>query len=279
MGDLSAMAIGIIVILVSFLVGGGAIWLSSSLKEPLQFVVSNLGAIIIGSGVFSTVGAWISRIQLEKQMTGRFLAARELEKAGIVEVGKWPIDIPRSAVKVDILVIRAHGWFSMQGTAIVDVLSSEGAEMRICVVHSRSPVIPVLSSKFGESEEDCRGRIIDSVRGIVECAEEARKNQVRGRLIIKAHRLVPVHTYYRFDEDQYVVWYPFRRVRREPPLLKLNSVGWISEFFREDFDRFFSEDDVETVYDTAKPEAAPEALNTFGIDKEVLRRIFVDRSA
>lgn len=274
MRDLPSWAIATITILASLLAGGAAIWASYSQTGAAQFFLFGIGGVIITSGIFSTIGSYIARLQIAAQLSEQFRVGQKLESAGVVDVAGWPIRIPRAAQKVDILLIRGSGWLAMESTSIAKVLTNDQAEIRLCMLHPESRMIPTLSSKFGEPEQEVKDKILRSIVEVVECAEEARRDEGPGRLLLMAHKLVPTHTYYRFDDDYYVVWYGLRRGRIDVPLLRLRQ-GELSEFFSDDFERFLLEPDVETLYDsTVPPSEARETLSNLGVDATHLSRIF-----
>ncbi len=274
MAKLPSWAIGLITILASLALGVSAMWASGHLTGELQFLVFSAGGVIITSGVFAIIGSYIAQVHVAKLVSEQYALSQKLERAGILGTATWPLNIPQTSQSVDIFVIRARTWFPNQFTRLSAVLKNEGATVRICLVHPDSPMIPILASKFNESQQQVRDRILSSIFTIVECAEEARRNNAPGTLSIKGHRLVPTHTYYRFDDESYVVWYPLKRGRVEVPILRIGS-GDLLRFFSDDFEKLLQEEDIDTLYETTLPRPeARAALGSLGLDEEQLTSIF-----
>lgn len=265
---------GLIVTLLSLVIGLATLWYGSTLAEPWKSIIQGVGAIVLTSGFFSWWGAAYAKIEVARFLSGKLSLSEDLQKAGIISVANWPISIPTSVKKVDMLAIRGHAWFKMQTTAIAAVMRNEHCDIRICFVHPQAPIVHTLASKFGESDNETCSKILESILTVVGIAEDAKRAGATGRLAVRGHNLVPSHTYYRFDTIAYAVWYGLRRGRIDVPVLVLGE-GTLKKFFEEDFDRLWSERDTITLYDSsAKPDANVQILEAIGVPKEKLNQMF-----
>ena len=266
---------GTIVTLLCFLIGGMLIWRSENMTGTTQVFLQSIGSLVITSGAFAWWGAYVARMEIASLLTEGFGLNSALKEAGIRDVIPWrKLEIPDGARKVDIVVIRAVGFFKLQATQFKEILRRQESEVRICYVHSKSKVVASLAQKFQEEEEELRMRIVESILEIVRQAEEGKPTEKMGRLQIRAHNLLPHHTYYRFDEESYFVWYPLRRGRVDLPVLRLGE-GKIRMFLQDDFERFWAESDTEAVYDSAiDANKNRDALLQIGARAEALAGIF-----
>jgi hypothetical protein len=263
----------LIVTLISLVMGLASLWAATRLEDPYKAILQNVGGIALTSGFFSWWGAAYAKIEVTRYLHSSLGLSREIQDSGIISVGKWPISIPVNARKVDMIAIRGHAWFTMQSTALASILKNDNCEVRICFVHPKSPVIPVLASKFGESEDEVSSKVIDSILSVVGLAELAKKDKASGRLTVRGHCLLPAHTYYRFDEKCWIVWYGLRRGRLDVPLLQLGN-GSLKIFFQDDFERFWSERDTYQIYDsTADDSDNLKSLESLGVQRAKLQRI------
>jgi hypothetical protein len=242
-------------------------------NDPWKSLLTSIAAVILTSGIFSTLGTYLARARVVEELSKQFGVLLDVVRLGVVRIAWWPIEIPQGCKKVDILVARAHGWTSENIPRFSEILREKESKVRICVVHPRSAVIPILASKYGEFEKDVSKKINDSVKVLVECAEDARKNGSMGRLIVKGHKLVPTHTYYRFDDQLNIVWYAMAKGRLKVPWMELTD-GKIARFFAEDYDRLMSDDQVETLYDSDRTALEnARSLETMGVDKLYIKRV------
>jgi hypothetical protein len=240
----------------------------------IKTLLQNLAAITLTSGLFSWWGAFLARVEVVRALASGLRLSEEVRNAGLRGIGKWPIEIPTKAYKVDMVLIRGHAWFKMQIPSLHTLLRDNAVNVRVCLVHPHSPIIPALSAKFGETQEEVRSKILDSILSLVEVAETVRREGLKGHLVIRCHKLVPTHTYYRFDEQSYVVWYRMRGGITNLPLLSLGP-GSLQGFFQDDFENLWSHGDTENAYDSSACDSVNrQALEALGASSERLKRIF-----
>lgn len=250
------------------------VWAIQEDSPLLKTLLQNLAAIVLTSGLFSWWGAFLAKVEVVRALASGLKLSEEVKNAGLRGIGEWPIDIPTKADEVDMVLIRGHAWFTMQIPSLRTLLRDNAVNVRVCLVHPHSPIIPALSAKFGETEEEVRSKILDSILSLVEVAENARCEGLRGHLVIRCHKLVPTHSYYRFDEQAYVVWYRMRGGRTNIPLLSLGP-GLLQNLFQEDFENLWVHKDTEQAYDSsARDSVNQQALRALGASNERLERIF-----
>lgn len=201
-----------------------------------------------------------------------------LKKSGIRSLESWPLNIPKTAREVDMVLVRSVAWLALQSTTIEGAIKDTGTNMRICLVHPSGPVISALAAKHDEIEKESGDRILDSILALAAIGERTKRESTKGRLQIRCHKLVPSYAYYRFDQDAYLLLYGLRRGKIDFPILSLGAGGLMS-FLQNDFDRLWSEYDTEQVYDSAlDPENNRISLAALQIPEEKLNRVFKDFS-
>lgn len=246
----------LLIMSVLLIVGLYLLYLSTKKTGNSQLMLSTLGIVFITSGLFTSIAAYLSKLDISFKLIDEFRNWETIRETGIISQEFWPIHIPRKAKKIDMLLIRGSGWFNSERLALTSVVKNRKCNIRIVLLHPNSEIITALAIKFDKKPKDIKDKIKKTIKIIVGIIEEAKiDNEInfRGRVVIKGHQLIQNHTYYRFDDVDYVVWYALRRGYHDVPLLKLRK-GTLMKFFRKDFNGMYKDNDTLTIYDSNKGE-------------------------
>jgi len=56
--------------------------------------------------------------------------SNEIKKSGIRSLISWPINIPKSAREIDLVLVRSVAWLGLQKTTIEEAMKDTGSDIR-----------------------------------------------------------------------------------------------------------------------------------------------------
>jgi hypothetical protein len=219
-------------------------------------VLQSFAALLLTSGIVSVIANILVRRELADFWLSAIGVRDAVSAAGLCDVG---LDfqsydfhsLVREAGNIDLCVIHADKWIGSRLNDFKEFLSHRDHELRVCLLHEDSDAGPVLSADFHYKPGDLQQRIASSVEALRSCIVDLENaNHITGWLRIWKHRRAPKHTYYRFDDQLFLVPYNLAAGHTKIPVFGFfRKVGGVSDFLSVDFERMLS-DHSELVYDS-----------------------------
>lgn len=207
-------------------------------------VVQSSAALLLTSGIVSVIANFLVRRELAQFWLAAIGVRDAVTIGGLYDIG---LDfhsydfhtLTREAGKIDLCVIHADKWIGHRLNDFKEFLSHKDHELRVCLLHEQSHVVPVLSTDFNYKTDDLARKITGSVNALKLCIDDLEKQgQSTGWLRIWKHHRAPKHTYYRFDDHLFLVPYNLAAGKTKIPVLGFSlKDGGVSDFLSTDFER------------------------------------------
>ena len=248
--DLAALRIALILVVVGVLVLIAAEEANKHVSDALDGTIREVGALLVASGVLSVFWELLARRALTGELLDAAKLSADVTNAGLRRIASHYLDVEwddllDGATHVDLFFVYARTWRGANATPLRSLAHRDGARLRVVVPDlSNTALVAQLAAKFRSSPEDV-------VRNVEEAESDIANlhRQSGGRCQVELCRTseFPVYTYYRFDRSCFVVFYSQAPGRVEVPAFQCEQGGWLSTFFRGQFETLWEGASVRTL--------------------------------
>jgi hypothetical protein len=237
--DLTALRIALILVAAGIVVLFVAEKINGDVSGAVAGTVREVGALFVASGVLSVFWELLGRRALTSELLDAAQLSADVTNAGLRRITSHYLDIEwddllDGATHVDLFFAYARTWRGAHATPLRGLAQRNGARLRVVVPDlNNTGLMSELAVKFQSCAEDVVRNIEDAESDIANL-----HRQSGGRCEVELRRTseFPVYTYYRFDRSCFVVFYSQAPGRVEVPAFQCEQGGWLSTFFRGQFD-------------------------------------------
>lgn len=165
--------------------------------------------------------------------------SRDLSEAGIEVVSGtfqnkrivWD-ELFKNACKLDLFISYGHTWRNSQLERMDKMLSDSDTRIRVVLPDPEDPdVVSILSTRYRLSKDDMKREITNSREFF-----EHRKKYAKGNVEIYFTKIVPLFSFYRFNNKVVYALYNHREGRQPVPTFVLDQDGFLFEYFTREME-------------------------------------------
>jgi hypothetical protein len=248
--DLTALRIALILVALGVIVLFAAEEINGHISGALDGTIREVGALLVASGVLSVFWELLGRRALTGELLDAAKLSADVTNAGLRRIASHYLDVEwddllDGATHVDLFFAYARTWRGAHATPLRSLAQREGARLRVVVPDlSNGALVAQLAAKFQSSPEDVVRNIEDAESDM---ANLHRQSGSRCQVELRRTSEFPVYTYYRFDRSCFVVFYSQAPGRVEVPAFQCEQGGWLSTFFRGQFETLWEDASVRTL--------------------------------
>lgn len=207
-------------------------------------VVRSFAALLLTSGIISIFTSLLVRQELARFWLSAIGISDAVQESGVFAFGadfnSFDFRNPmRTSKSVDICVIHNESWFHSHKNDIADYLLHRDRTLRVCLLDEQiEDVGAALTRDFRYESGKLQRKIDTAFATLTSCVDDLQKDgQSTGHLQVWKHHRMPRHTYYRFDDDAFLVPYNLAVGSPKIPVIgcKVKESG-LGEFLRSDFE-------------------------------------------
>lgn len=233
-------------ILVSLIVGVMGIiflFLSKPIEESRYHRIGSLfregGAVLLAAVALALLWDVVGKRAFADEILAKANMSRDLADAGINFVSSsfqdkriaWD-ELFKNACKLDLLISYGYTWRNSQLDKIETMLSDPDAKIRVVLPDPEDPeVVNVLAARYRKTPEDMKQEITSAKEFF-----EHRKSKAKGKVEIYFARLVPLFSFYRFNNKVVFALYNHRTGRLPVPTFIADKNGFLFEYFTAEFE-------------------------------------------
>jgi hypothetical protein len=233
-------------LLASLIVGGlglSFLFLSKPIEESGYHRWGSLsresGAVLLASVALALLWDVVGRRAFADEILAKANMSRDLAESGIDVVCSsfqdkriaWD-ELFKNACKLDVLMSYGHTWRNSQIERIDMMLSDPAAKIRIILPDPVDmDVVNVLSMRYRLTPEQLQREIADAKEFF-----EQRKSRAKGTVEIYFAHLVPLFSFYRFNNKVVFALYNHRGGRIPVPTFIADKDGFLFKYFTSEFD-------------------------------------------
>lgn len=220
------------------------------------------GAALFIAGVLAVVWELAGKRAFANEILAKANMARDLADAGIDTVVdsfrdprvNWN-DLFKNACRLDIYVAYGATWRSTQLEPIEKLLSDKEGKLRIVLPDPGDDfVIETLAKRFTMSTADIT-RTIHEARTFF----QHRKDAAKGTVEIYLSKIIPVFTFYRFNNKAVLALYNHRLGKLPVPTIVCDEEGFLFDYITQEFEGILGDERTRRV-DEEKSTANPERI-------------------
>ncbi len=207
--------------------------------NSVDATVREVGALLLAAGILSVFWELLGRRALTRELLDAAKLSADIQNAGLHGVTANYLDVEweellERAREVDVFFAYGQTWRTVHATTLRDLIEHNGTQLRVVLPdQTNAPLMAQLADKFQYSPAKLVRYIDDAERDIANLHRLAADKSV---VELRRTKEFPVFTYYRFDQSHFVVFYSQAPGRFKVPTLELEQGGWLSGFFRAQFD-------------------------------------------
>jgi hypothetical protein len=197
------------------------------------------GAALVISGALAALWELAGKRAFADEVLAKANMSRDLAEAGIDVVTysfkddriSWE-QLFKNACRLDVFVSYAHTWRNTQVERIDKLLSDNSAVLRVVLPDPDDKgVLTSLADRFEMQPEDVR-RSIEEGKGFF----EHRKRKAKGTVEIYFSSIVPLFSFYRFNNKAVFALYNHRKGRLPVPSFVCDSDGFLFKYISEELE-------------------------------------------
>ena len=226
------------------LTGLGILFLSTPIgKAGYQksgTLLEEAGAALFIAGILAVIWELGGKRAFADEILAKANMARDLAEAGvdtIVESFKdhridWEV-LFKNACRLDMFVAWGATWRNTQAEQIEKLLSDADAKLRIALPDPEAPhVVESLAARFTMDNQDIK-RMIEEARDFFQRQKE--KAGGRGKVEIYFTSIIPVFSFYRFNNKAVFALYNHRAGKTPVPTVVCDREGFLFRFLTAEF--------------------------------------------
>jgi hypothetical protein len=219
------------------------------------------GAALFIAGVLSMLWERGGKRAFADEILAKANMARDLAEAGLVTMVDSFKDaridwgsLFKNACRLDMFISWGATWRNTHAEQIEKLLSDEEARLRIVLPDPEDRhVVESLANRFQKDTEYVR-RMIDEARGFFQHQKD--KAEGKGKVEIYYTKIVPVFTFYRFNNKAVFALYNHRTDKQPVPTAVCDSEGFFYRFISAEFDGVLADERTRRI---DQREVAPES--------------------
>jgi len=197
------------------------------------------GAAIFISGVLAALWEKAGKRAFADEILAKANMSRDLAEAGMDVVThsfkderiNWD-QLFKNACRLDLFVAYGHSWRNTQSERIDRLLSDPNATIRVVLPDpDDEDMVKGLSGRF-EMEPDVVKQEIEETRKFF----ERRIKKARGKVEVYFSRIMPLFTFYLFNNKVVFALYNHRRGQQLVPSFICSKEGFLFQFFSDEFE-------------------------------------------
>jgi hypothetical protein len=229
--------------LVFVIVGFASMFASSSVETAGYHKSASLlhegGAALVISGALAALWELAGKRAFADEVLAKASMSRDLADAGIDIVTysfkddriSWE-QLFKNACRLDVFVSYAHTWRNTQVERLDKLLTDSNASLRVVLPDpDNEDVLASLADRFEMEADDVR-RSIDEGKGFF----EHRKKKAKGTVEIYFSSIVPLFSFYRFNNKAVLALYNHRRGRLPVPSFVCDSEGFLFKYITDELE-------------------------------------------
>src|ERR1700688_4697803 len=199
------------------------------------------GAALFIAGVLAVIWEWGGKRAFADEVLAKANMSRDLAEAGVDTIVMsfkdhrvdWDI-LFKNACRLDLFVAWGATWRNTQAEQIEKLLSDPDAKLRVVFPDPEVPHIrESLAARFTMDGEAVK-RMINEARDFFQHQKE--KASGRGKLEIYFSAVVPVFTFYKFNNKAVLALYNHRIGKTPVPALVCDRDGFLFKFIAAEFE-------------------------------------------
>jgi hypothetical protein len=232
-----------LVSLLLLILGLGLMVASSPVQRTGYLRIATLleesGAAIFISGILATLWELVGKRAFADEILAKANMSRDLADAGIDVVTssfqdghiRWE-HLFKNACRLDIFISYGHTWRNTQMERIDKLLSESDAKLRVILPDpDDEQVLKNLSLRFQMEQDEVKAAIEDAKEFF-----EHRKGKAKGTVEVYFARILPVFSFYRFNNKVVFALYNHRLGRLPVPCFVCDEDGFLFKYFTEEFE-------------------------------------------
>jgi len=222
-------------------------------------VIRELGVLLFATVAIAVLWDVVGKRAFADEILAKANMSRDLADAGIDVVTTsfqdkrivWE-DLFKNACKLDIFVSYAHTWRNTNLERIDSMLSDSDAKVRVVLPDpDDKEIVRALATRYESKPEDVE-REITTAKAFF----EHRKSKAKGRVEIYFVRMLPLFSFYRFNNKVVFALYNHRTGRLPVPTFVADEDGFLFKYFTEEIEGIIA--------DPKRTRRAPEAAGQVG---------------
>jgi len=197
------------------------------------------GAVLLASVALVVLWDLVGKKAFTDEILAKANMSRDLAEAGIEVVSDtfqnervaWA-ELFRCACKLDIFISYGHTWRNTQLERIDKMLSDPDSRVRVVLPDPDDPeIVSALSTRYATQPEDMKQEIFRA-----RAFFQYRKSKAKGTVEIYFARIVPLFSFYRFNNKVVFALYNHRQGRMAVPTFIVNEDGFLFKYFTDEFE-------------------------------------------
>jgi hypothetical protein len=197
------------------------------------------GAAVFISGVLAALWELAGKRAFADEILAKANMSRDLADAGIDVVThsfqdhriSWE-QLFKNACRLDIFIAYGHTWRNTQLERIDKLLSNNDAKLRVILPDPEDDeVVKTLSVRFEMEPNEVKTAIADAKEFF-----EHRKKRSKGTVEIYFTRVLPMFSFYRFNNKVVFALYNHRLGRLPVPSFVCDEEGFLFQYFTDEFE-------------------------------------------
>lgn len=202
-------------------------------------LLEETGAALFIAGILAVIWELRGKRAFADEILAKANMARDLAEAGVDSVVanfrdprvNW-INLFKNACRLDIFIAFGTTWRNTQAERIEELLSDKDAKLRIVLPDpDDTHIVDSLATRFRMTKENVK-RTIEEARAFF----QHRKEKAKGTVEIYFSGIVPVFSFYRFNNKAVFALYN-HRVGKEPvPTVICDNEGFLYKYITAEFE-------------------------------------------
>lgn len=229
--------------LLVMVIGFALLFLSKPIEELQYHRLGSLsresGAVLLAAVALALLWDLVGKRAFADEILAKANMSRDLAEAGIDVVSSsfqdkriaWD-ELFKNACKLDLLISYGYTWRNSQLDKIEAMLSDPDARIRVVLPDPENvEVVNVLSTRYGQTPSEIKREIT-----LAKEFFEQRKLRAKGRVEIYYAGIVPLFSFYRFNNKVVFALYNHRTGRLPVPTFIADKDGFLFGYFTAEFE-------------------------------------------